>query len=257
MRRTLIAALVATALSDAAYAQIPVSDPGNLAQAVLIADRTRREFDALVAQYQTLLRMSRSLGSLDRYRIPGVPASTHDVTRWRYAQPWLQALNVGDATGSAYRETVRRLTVPGATLASLPGPARRALEAAYATVEITDAVTQAAAHQVGLARVYRERLQSAVDALERDVVSPAPERHEMTAVLDKVAAGALIGRRQDMAVNQLLSHTVEQLVSRSKRLRDAEAASMNMRLGAMRDGRVASSAIVRGASDDLRTWRQP
>jgi hypothetical protein len=88
-------------------------------------------------------------------------------------------------------------------------------------------------------------------------VSPAPERHEMTAVLDKVAAGALIGRRQDMAVNQLLSHTVEQLMSRSKRLRDAEAASMNMRLGAMRDGRVASSAIVRGASDDLRTWRQP
>jgi hypothetical protein len=114
-----------------------------------------------------------------------------------------------------------------------------------------------AGHQVALVRGYSSRLQRAIDALEGDVMNTQPGYHETTAILDKVAAGTLIGRRQDMAANQLLSHTWEQLLARSKRLRDTEAATMNMRLGGMRDGRVAGTRIVRGAADDLRTWRQP
>jgi hypothetical protein len=81
--------------------------------------------------------------------------------------------------------------------------------------------------------------------------------HEMTAILDKIAGGELIGRRQDTATNQLLAHALEQLLARSKRLRDTEAATMNMRLGGMRDGAIASAALVRDASSDLRSWRQP
>ena len=45
----------------------------------------------------------------------------------------------------------------------------------------------------------------------------------MTAILDKIAAGELLARRQDMLSNQLLSHALEQLLARSKRLRDTEA----------------------------------
>jgi hypothetical protein len=40
-------------------------------------------------------------------------------------------------------------------------------------------------------------------------------------------------------------------------MRDTEAATMNMRLLGMRDGRTAGSNLIRGAADDLRTWRQP
>ena len=79
----------------------------------------------------------------------------------------------------------------------------------------------------------------------------------MTAVLDKVAAGELLARRQDVATNQLLSHALEQLLARGKRVRDTEAAAMNMRLGGMMYGRAAGAGLLRGASDDLRTWRQP
>lgn len=88
-------------------------------------------------------------------------------------------------------------------------------------------------------------------------MSTDPRAREMTAVLDKVAAGSLIARRQDMAANQLLSHSLEQLLARGKRLRDTEAATMNMRLGALRSGRAAGASVVRGAGDELRTWRQP
>ena len=79
----------------------------------------------------------------------------------------------------------------------------------------------------------------------------------MTAVLDKVAAGELVARRQDMATNQLLSHALEQLLARSKRMRDSEAAAMNMRLIGMRDGRTAGANLIHGTADDLRSWRQP
>ena len=49
----------------------------------------------------------------------------------------------------------------------------------------------------------------------------------------------------------------EQLLSRSKRQRDTEAATINMQLVTWRDGRAANEAFVAGTGDALRTWRQP
>src|SRR5579872_2679041 len=81
-----------------------------------------------------------------------------------------------------------------------------------------------------LVRGYSDRLQQLTQDLEADILNPSSRYHEMTAVLDKVATGELLGRRQDMATNQLLSHALEQLLARSKRMRDTEAATMSMRL---------------------------
>ena len=110
---------------------------------------------------------------------------------------------------------------------------------------------------MSLVRGYTGPLQQAVQALESDVLATRSSYHELTAILDKVSAGELLGRRQDIATNQLLSHTLEQLLARNKRLRDSEAALMNMRLGGLQYGRAAGASLVRGAADDLRTWRQP
>ena len=199
-----------------------------------------REYLTLLDQYQTIVRMAQGLGNLDAYRIPTIATTSHDTGRWEYGRPWLQGLNSGDAAGGAYMQVARRLDRPGATLASLPPAARQAIERAYATIEITDSVAQMGGHQVALIRGYSGRLQSAIDALERDVVSQAAGYHETTAILDKIAAGQLVARREDMAANQLLSHVLEQLLARSKRQRDSEAAAMNMRLGGLRDGRAAA-----------------
>jgi hypothetical protein len=86
---------------------------------------------------------------------------------------------------------------------------------------------------------------------------PVVGYHELTANLDKIAVGTLVARRQDTATNQLLSHVLEQLLARGKRLRDAEAATMNMRLANLRDGRAVGTSVIAGAANDLRTWRQP
>lgn len=257
MRRIISPALLVVVLATPASAQFAVVDHGNLAQAVLIAERTLREYEALMAQYETLRRMSQGLGNMERYRVPSVNGVEHDVSRWAYGRSWLQGLNNGDPSGAAYRSSARRLEPSEHALRRLPPTSRRSVEQAYATVEIADAVAQAGGHHVAVLRGYSRRLQQSIDALEGDVLSTDPRAREMTAVLDKVAAGALIARRQDAAANQLLSHSLEQLLARGKRLRDTEAATMNMRLGALRSGRAAGTSVVRGAGDDLRTWRQP
>ncbi len=256
MRRATLAFMLAL-VPVPAPAQIVVHDPGNFQQAVLIAERTLREYQLLWEQYQTVLRMAQGLGNMDRYRLPGIGITAHDSARWPYGGPLLRALNSGDARGALYRQATRRLEPPAALLQRLPPAARRAVENAYGTIEITDSVAQIAAHQVALVRGYSGALQEATRALEADVLDPRSRYHEMTAVLDKVAAGELLARRQDNATNQLLSHALEQMLARGKRLRDTEAAAMNMRLIGIRDSRAAGASLVRGAASDLRAWRQP
>jgi conjugal transfer/entry exclusion protein len=256
-RRLMSITVTALLLAAPAGAQFVVIDPGNLAQAILIADRTLQEYTTLIQQYQTILRMAQGLGSLDQYRMPVIGITAHDPGRWPYGAPWLQGLNSGDARGTLYEQTARRLERPGALLEQLPPSARQAIEDAYATIEITDSIAEVGGHQVALVRGYSGTLQHATQAFENDVLNTQPGYHDMTAVLDKVAAGELLGRRQDMATNQLLSHALEQLLARSKRMRDTEAATMNMRLLGLRDGRTAGANLMRGTADALRTWRQP
>jgi hypothetical protein len=256
MKSIVLAFILVAALALPARAQLVVVDPGNLTQTVLIAERTLREYETLWQQYQTILRMSQGLGRMDQYRIPTIGITGHDPSRWPYGAPWLQGLNSGDARGQLYRQTIRTLERPGVALNGLPPTARRAIENSYATIELTDSIAETGAHQVALVRGYSGHLQQATQALEADIMNPASRYHEMTAILDKVAAAELLARRQDAATNQLMSHALEQLLARSKRMRDTEAATMNMRLLGMRNGRAAGDSLVRGAANDLRNWRQ-
>lgn len=257
-RRHVLFGILGLALTAApAHAQLVVIDPGNLAQAVAIAQRVQAHYQTLRAQYQTIQRMSTGLGGMTRYRMPPLAISRHDPGRWTHAAAWLQGLNSGDAAGSAYATAVVPLLRPAVLPSHLSPAARRFLERQYATVEITDSVAAMAGHQVALTRGYHGRLQQAVQSLEGDVLSGVRGYHEMTAILDKVAAGELLARRQDMVTNQLLSHALEQLLARSKRVRDTEAATINMQLVTWRDGRAANEAFVAGSGDALRTWRQP
>src|SRR5688500_3435512 len=102
MKRTLLVAVVLAVLALPARAQVVVVDPANLAQAVLIAERTLREYETLVAQYQTISRMAQGLGNMEGYRVPSIATTLHDLGRWEYGRPWLQGLNAGDPDGSAY-----------------------------------------------------------------------------------------------------------------------------------------------------------
>jgi hypothetical protein len=258
-KRLIAVATVAVGLlARPAHGQLVVNDPLNTAQAIALVQKTISEYQTLVQQYQTIVRMSQSLQNIARYRTVPIAFSSHDPSRFPYGAPWLTALNSGDARGDLYAQIARSLQRPDATaLARLPPDARRAIEDAYATIEITDSIAQRGAHQVALVRGYGGSLQSVVQLLENDILSPASSFHQLTAILDKVAAGELVGRRQDTASNQLLSHALEQLLAHAKRRRDTEVATMNMRLVAMQRGRDVGRSYIEGSADALRTWRQP
>ena len=158
-------------------------------------------YEELRRQYETILRMARGLGNMEGYRIPPIAIASHDPARWEYGRPWIQGLNSGDATGAAYCRDRGAADAAGRHACDgCPPAARRALERQYATIEITDSVAAMGGHQVALTRGYHGRLQQAVQALEGDVLNGLLRYHEMTAILDKIAAGELLGRRQDMAV---------------------------------------------------------
>ena len=257
-RRVLFGLLILGLAVVPLRAQLVVIDPGNLTQAILIAERTLQQYDELRREYDVIQLMAQRLGSLDSYRIPAIGITAHDPSQWAYGSPWIQALNSGDPQGAAYLQTVVPLGRPSdADLNRLSSEARRSFENQYATTEITDSVAIIGAHQVALTRNYFGKLQGAVQDLEDDVVNSQSGYHQVTAVLDKVAAGELLARRQDTAINQLLSHALEQLLARSKRMRDTEAGNVNMQLVMWRDGPAANQAFVQGTGDALRTWRQP
>ena len=253
-----IATLAVGLAARPAHGQLVVNDPLNTAQAIALVQKTISEYQTLVQQYQTIVRMSQSLQNMARYRTVLIAFSSHDPSRFPYGAPWLTALNSGDARGDLYGQIARTMQRPDAVaLARLPPDARRAIENAYATIEITDSIAQRGAHQVALVRGYGGSLQSVVQLLENDILSPVSSLHQLTAILDKVAAGELVGRRQDTASNQLLSHALEQLLAQGKRRRDTEVATMNMRLVAMQRGRDVGRSYIEGSADALRTWRQP
>jgi hypothetical protein len=256
-RRICLVLLVLALVTMPASAQLVVTDPGNLVQTVLIAQRTQQIFEQLQAEYQQIVRMAQGLGNLEGYRIPPIAMTGLDSARFQYGRPWIQAMNSGDARGTAYFATAVPLQPPDANVNRLSAAARRQFENQYATVEISDSVALMGGHQVALIRDYHNRLQQATERLQADVLNASPEYHQMTAVLDKISAGELLARRQDMAANQLLSHALEQLLARNKRERDTEASTLNMQLTTWRDGRAANEALVAGTGDALRTWRQP
>jgi hypothetical protein len=253
-----LATIVLSLTATAAHAQLVVNDAANIVQAAELVRRTIQEYGKVVEQYQVIVQMAEGLQNLGRYRTVPIPFSAHDPSRWPYGGPWLTALNSGDPRGDLYAQIARTMQRPSAAaLARLSPEARRTIENAYATIEITDSIAQRGAHQVALVRGYGGRLQSVVQVLENDILSPLSSFHQLTAVLDKVAAGELVGRRQDTASNQLLSHALEQLLAQAKRRRDTEVATMNMRLVSMQRGRDVGRSYIEGSADALRSWRQP
>jgi hypothetical protein len=88
-------------------------------------------------------------------------------------------------------------------------------------------------------------------------MNPRTALHYMTAVVDKLSGGALIGRRQQAVSNQLTSHIVEQLLVETKRRRDAETEVINMELVRILYGHESARMLTKGLTQDLLTWRLP
>ena len=263
MRRrssSLLAAVIIVLTIPETRAQLAVSDAAvtarNAATAVAEEFLLQVQDDQHQKLQQMALRLSRQT-DLRKYVLEEPPPWRTHGGDFVFANPYNDALTVGDSTGSAYLSLSHPLVTSIDRLVQLPPTARRAIEARLATVELTDAAVIAATHDTGQLRRNGQRQElQAINVLERDVVDPSNEQ-SATAVLDKISGASLIGARQRQARIQLLTGVLEQLLVDSKRARDTEAAVLGMQLTTWREGRAANEAFVAGTGDALRTWRQP
>ena len=126
MRTVIFLALAVVSLAAPARAQFVVSDPENLAQAVLIADRTLQEYNTLMEQYRTIVRMSQGLGALDRYRMPAIGFNGPDTTNRPTALRGSKASTSAIRTGTSI--TRQRARWRSRARSSIPYPHRLAAQ---------------------------------------------------------------------------------------------------------------------------------
>ena len=169
---------------------------------------------------------------MDGYRIPTIAITRHDPGALDLWTALDQALNSGDPRGTAVLpQRVLPLQVPSVVPARLTGRARRALERAYATIEITDSVAQMGGHQVALVpRLSRAHSRGRRGARGRRAERPRSRYHEMTAVLDKIAAGELLGTASGHGRATAAIPCPRATARAQQAERDTEAATINMQL---------------------------
>jgi len=253
--------LVAMAVSGPrpAEAQLAVFDAATTARNRTTAALTQLIEQLQLEQVEKLRGMARRLSALTtlrRFAVNDVPRwRTHGGPEFSFVQSYLDALNFGDRSGTAYLALVERL-VQSARLTELSPASRRAMVARLATIDLADAVVIAGTNGTGQLR-YGGRVElEAINALERDAVDPSLEQ-STTAVLDKISGASLLAARQRQARIHLLAGVLEQLLLDTKQLRDVDAAAINAQLVTWRDKAAVDAAFVAGSGNALQTWRQP
>ena len=262
--RTLLltAALMASCMTTAS-AQLVVTDRATAARNSVTAGVKESILEVRGEQYSKLRRMAMRLSlhsDLRKYAAKEPPLwRTHDFESYVFANGYTAALNYGDAMGTEYERLTRHRMQTGDVLAMAPSHVREVLGRSLATIDLADSAAIVATHQTASLRFNGRREVRAINILEADAIDPSLEQ-SATAVLDKISGAVLIGTRQKQARLQLLTGIVEQLLVDSKRARDTETAALNMQLNRLRAadwGEGGGTNMLAGASQDLRTWRQP
>jgi hypothetical protein len=261
--RLTVALAVLLVTADSAAAQVVVYDPANVTRNSITAVIKEYLVELQTQQHSQLRRMAHRLSmftDLGKYRVAGAPLwRIHDFENpdlFRYARDYHAALNYGDASGNGVRAVTQALLDEPVLLSQLTPAARRALTAPMATLDVATATLMTGTHDTGRVRYNGRAELRAIQALEADVTNGTLEQ-SMTAILDKISGGVLVGARQRQNRVQVLAAVMEQLAVEGKRARDTEAATLNMQLTSWRDRESANAAFVAGSGDALRTWRQP
>jgi hypothetical protein len=250
--RVLIIALVTVVSATSLQAQFVVFDPSNYEEAVL-------QVLNLVRQYEWMLRQAQRLpiDMAARYHGHSVDWTKHELTDLRYAQQLLQALNEGDPTGDAYRQSVDALDTPTDVIARMPADLGQRLVNAYAALETADSVSALAVDQAGRMRVDGAHNEQVAKDMEKDAVSTRDDFVTQTALLNKINAAGVLGLRMQDHADKVLTSVLEQMLVANQRQRDAEAVLMNATITQWRYGTAYGDGIFRNTAANIDNWRLP
>ncbi len=244
-----------------------VFDPSVYAQAIEQVIRLEQQYAQLVQSYQMLSNQYNQL-VFNAKRIPVDMAVRYRAVRtaWRLSTAanlygtsaaWINAINTGSDVPDNYADSVESLREYGPALANVPADQLPHIKNSYGTLELTDGAAQSAMRTIGRLRLNSGDVQNAIQSLEDDSLSSAPELNTEVGVLNKINAAGLIAVRNGQDAIQLLVALAEgQLVS-TKRTRDAEARAINQHIRFMTEGRATMAAQAFNASEAMLAWRMP
>ncbi|MEP7307930.1 MAG: hypothetical protein ABJA98_20695 [Acidobacteriota bacterium] len=243
----LILALLTTPLG--AQDPVVVYDPWSVAQSII-------EVINLVRQYTEMIRQAQRLpvDLANRYRGQSVAWTLQDIASL-YAQPLLNALNIGDPTGRAYQQIVQAIDVPTDILARMPPELQQRLRTVYATIELADGIAKRGIDQVGATRAIGAPVLQTIRIMEQDAASTLDAFNTEAALLNKINTASVLGLRLADQSNQFLLNTVEQLLVDTTRKRDTEAAVVGATIYQWRYGQAYGTDLFRNSATDMDTWR--
>lgn len=265
------AALAAFCLTKPAMAFLGIGDivfdPSVYAEAVEQVVQLEQQYAQLVATYQMIsnqynhaLRMAQqvpvTMGTA--YRAVRTPWQNSAATNtYGTTSGWIAGINTGVNTFAGYLQAIEALEAYGAALNNIPEDQRARIETQYATVELTDGANVAAMTTLGSLRANAPAVEAAIQRLEDDSLSSAPEMNTEIAVLNKLSAAGLIALRNSQDTNKLLAALAEGQMIEAKRKRDAEAQAIRNHIRFMADGQAVILAQSKDASLSMENWRMP
>jgi len=234
-----------------------VFDPSVYAQAVQQLVQT---YVTIRNQYAQMMWMAQRVpvNMAARYRAavtpwhPSSAANTYGTTAG-----WMDAINGGPYVALGYAGATEALQDYGASLAAIPADQLRRVKTGYATVELTDGANLAAMDIISRLRGNATAVESAIQDLEDDSLSPDPAMNTEVALLNKINAAHLMTVRNTQDTNKLLVALSEEQITEAKRQRDAEALAINNHVRFLREGKAVMVAQASGASDAMLAWRMP
>lgn len=241
-----------------AFGQI-VHDPISYANALIILAEIIKNYEQLKAQYELQVWNSTQL-PVDMsgvYRVPSAAWYELQLPSDRFGRlsGWLQAVNAAGSAWDGYGAASVTLREFGANLSKISPDEQEAVGSRYASVELTDATNVHSMETLGSLRANAVAADSALQALEDDALSSAPEMNTEIAILNKINAASIGALRLSRDTNRLLLSTLEQQIVESKRRRDAEASEVNVHIMRLERGDEAKAEHTRTLGESLRSFR--
>ena len=248
----LVVALALAGLSSSIRAQtlaVPVFDASNYAEDLVQAFDLAEEVTTLLFQTQPI-----PVNMFVRYQVLSPLWALNALANALAGGPVVNALNVGDPTGAAYRQVVDPLDTPADVLASMPFAFQRRFTDDYATIQLADSVAALGIDQSGPARRGSTSVLEVLQSMQADAFTTDATFQTETALLNKINRASVVGLQVGVETNQFLSSMLEQLVVDGKRHRDTEAKVMNASINQWRYGPAYSQDLFSRTAADLDAW---
>lgn len=249
------------------FAQIPVFDPENYANALLRFEQLRQEYTQLVQtynqireEYRLLFEQSRRIPVLMnvRYRITPTPWLFLSASQtFGTTAGWILTANTGHDATAAYQMATSRLRDYGVSLASVPADEATRLHLRHDRLQLTDATIAHGLEALGFLRGHQTSVESALRSLEDDAFADDAAYNTQVAVLNKINATAVTTARLTKDANNVLVSLLEERLIEATERREAVAAGTNAHVAFEIEARPLLARTTAFTTDALTTFRIP